>query len=221
MAEAHEVWEPLLLTHPRVYPFQEDLVLIITDDARLTLNIRTRERSAAPDVAAPSCGPIFECAGDVLVAASFSAFGYGFRTFKPVYQLGKACFYGEDYDPMQQLRAIWNAATDIDSSDQFAWMSGHEELAGPGMLEAMEVLLCLLGCGDRAASILSARALRALFRHAGHGCFSQTSRGLLRAGGKELRQAIETEREPEVVAVMRAALEEFESKEPWLRDRGS
>jgi len=65
----------------------EDLVLIITDDERLTLNMRTWERFPAPEVAAPASRPIFECGVDVLVAASFSSFGYG-------------------SDPMRQLRAI-------------------------------------------------------------------------------------------------------------------
>jgi hypothetical protein len=89
-------------------------------------------------------------------------------------------------------------------------MNGHAELAGEGIVEAMEILLCMISCNDSQASILSARALKALFRHVGHGCFSQTALGLLSAGAKELRQAIENERDPDTLAEMREALEEFE-----------
>lgn len=200
----------LLLTYPKVYPLQGDLVLIIARDTRLTLNTQTRESFPASEQARPTSAPIFEYPGEIIVANSFKSIGYGFRSFDRIYELGRTGFFREDYDPMRQLRMIWNAATDLNSSDQFAWMNGHAELAGEGIVEAMEILLCMIGCNDREASILSACALKALFRHVGHRCFSQAALGLLSAGAKELRQAIENERDPEVLAEMRDALEDFE-----------
>jgi hypothetical protein len=144
------------------------------------------------------------------VANSFKSIGYGFRSFDRIYELGRTGFFREDYDPIRQLRMIWDAATDLDSSDQFAWMNGHAELAGESMVEAMEILLCTVSSNDPQASILSARTLKTLFRHAGHGCFSQTAFGLLSAGAKELRHAIENEHDPDALAEMREALGEFE-----------
>ncbi len=202
----------LLLTHPRVYPLQGDLVLIIARDTRLTLNTQTRESFPASEQVHPTSAPIFEYPGEVIVAVSCNSIGYGFRSFDLIYQLGRTGFFREDCDPMRQLRLIWNAATDLDSSDQFAWMNGHAELAGEGIVEAMEILLCMIGCNDSQASILSARALKALFRHVGHACFSQTALGLLSAGAKELRQAIENEHDADALAEMREALGEFEQR---------
>jgi hypothetical protein len=43
-----------------------------------------------------------------------------------------------------------------------------------------------------------------------HGCFSQTALGLLSAGAKELRQAIKNEHDPDALAEIHGAVEEFE-----------
>lgn len=124
---------------------------------------------------------------------------------------GRPGILREEGDPVRRLHRIWNAALDLESSDQFAWMNGHAEFGGTGMVEAMQTLLSGLGSGDREASILAAATLNALFRHSAHGCFDRTALGLLSAGGKRLGQAMEEELDPEVLAEMRQAMQEFEA----------
>ena len=108
MADEQIKGKLLMLTRPRIYPFQENMVQIISQDASLKLNTRTGESFPASDLALPRSAPIFEYPGNVLVAGSrWTSFSCGFRSFDRIYELGGVGFFREDFDPMRQLRQVW------------------------------------------------------------------------------------------------------------------
>jgi hypothetical protein len=203
--------EILIWTNPRVYALEPDLILVVDEENRLAYNTKTMKTRSAPEQPLPNQAPIYQFSGNVIIEREFSVLLVGFRIFDPVYHLDRVTFFREDFDPLRQLRKIWEAVTDMDSSDSFEWIDGHYVLGGDSLVEAVEILLCLLTSHDREASILSARTIQVLFRHSNHRCYNQTVIALLHGAGKELRRAVSGEQDPEVLSEMQKALEAYET----------
>jgi hypothetical protein len=210
MPDEHWKRELLRLTNPRVYPFEEKIVLVESLEGQLHLNTQTVESRPVEQPTSPRARSIFEHQGEVLVLdAAASLVIDGFRRFMRVHQIGKAGFFREDYDALKQAEWIWDEASDLSSSDQFAAIDSHYTFAGAGLLQAVPILLDLISLGDRDVSEPAVRSLNAFFFHAGHRCFSREELAALRGAAAQVRQALGNTNDPDIKTLMHDALDTF------------
>jgi hypothetical protein len=199
----------LRLTDPRVYPLEDSIVLVESVEGHLHLNTQTVESRPVDQPAAPRGPCVFEHKGEVLVYDAAVTLIDGHRPFVLVHRVGKAGFFREDYDVLKQAQMIWDDASDLDSSDQFASIDSHYVFGHGGLLEAVPILLDLVSLDDRDVSRLAVQSLQAFFRHAGHRCFSREELAVLRVAAGDLRQALRRTNDAAVTALMNEALDDF------------